>query len=578
MVWPGLGIRKEREMEFIQRKTADRAVNHFLLKAADQEVTLTWDRFEGQLPECGFCESGLSCRDCLQGPCISHPFRDQSKLGVCGKSKDILAAQSLLRLVLKGTMACLDQLNDFVRGVNVGTVKPSDKGQVEKTLKAIGNLLNNGDSEVVREFPAALVGTWKAAGILPQGIAADIFKASQRLEGGLSDMEETLLWSFKTALLGCMADRLQYNLKASVFGAATPSDLEVNLGVLKKDTPTILFCGNFSPVLKHKIAAAAAAKNVDVVGVCGDPLVPPYRFFPVTTYVSQEVPLMTGAVDLLVAGSQFVNPSLEKVAKDWKVTVVPTDGLNPQPDPDEFAANIVAKALKAFEMRQTIARDIPQVKESAVMGFSAAAVDIKKIAAALDSGQIKGIAILAGCNNVKYTQDEMLVTAAKQFLANDILCISDGEASVSLAKYRLLDPGKLDKDCGAGVKQLLGALGQKMPSVIDWSMTDFLLSLAGAGKKALRDYPICAYFAEASRTAEVTRAMGAVAMGVSTYFWPCLPVTGSTKVQQALSDFCQEKFGARLHVVTQKIDARTKAELFIKTVDVPETMSGKSWE
>ena len=29
-------------MEFIQRKTADRAVSHFLLKAADQEITLTW--------------------------------------------------------------------------------------------------------------------------------------------------------------------------------------------------------------------------------------------------------------------------------------------------------------------------------------------------------------------------------------------------------------------------------------------------------------------------------------------------------------------------------------------------------
>ena len=37
-------------MEFIQRKTADRAVNHFLLKAADQEITVAWDRFEGQLP------------------------------------------------------------------------------------------------------------------------------------------------------------------------------------------------------------------------------------------------------------------------------------------------------------------------------------------------------------------------------------------------------------------------------------------------------------------------------------------------------------------------------------------------
>ena len=54
-------------MEFIQKKTADRAVEHFLAKAAEEEISLVWDRFEGQLPECGFCEAGLSCRDCLQG-------------------------------------------------------------------------------------------------------------------------------------------------------------------------------------------------------------------------------------------------------------------------------------------------------------------------------------------------------------------------------------------------------------------------------------------------------------------------------------------------------------------------------
>jgi carbon-monoxide dehydrogenase catalytic subunit len=565
-------------MEFIQRKTADRAVNHFLLKAADQEITVAWDRFEGQLPECGFCESGLSCRDCLQGPCISHPFRNQSKLGVCGKDKDILAAQSLLRLVLKGTMSYLDQLNDFADGVQAGSVKPANKKQTEKALNAIAGLMHTGNSEVIDEFPAALVGGWKTAGIAPRGIASDIFKASQRLEGGISDMEETLLWSFKTALLGCMADRLQDRLKAAVFGDTSVSGLEVNLGVLKKDAPTILFYGPVSPLLKQKVAKTAQAKNVSVMGVCTDPLLPPYRFFPVTTYVSQEIPLMTGAVDLIVAGNQFVNPSLAEVARDWKVTVVPADGLTQSSDPDALAQKIVEQAEHAFEMRQSITRDIPLVKESAVMGYSAADVDIKKIVAALDAGKIKGIAILAGSNNVKYTQDEVLVTIAKQLLANDILCISEGEASVSLAKYRLLDPARRDKDCGAGVNELLAALGDNLPSVIDWRLTDFLLALAAAGDKALSDYPMCAYFPEANRSAEVTKAMWTVAMGVSTYFWPCLPVTGSSKTRQALEDFCRDKFGASLHVVTQKIDARTKAGLFLKTIDAPESMSGKSWE
>ncbi|MBT8367305.1 MAG: hypothetical protein KJP23_21650 [Deltaproteobacteria bacterium] len=565
-------------MEFIQRKTADRAVNHFLLKAADQEITVVWDRFEGQLPECGFCESGLSCRDCLQGPCISHPFRGQSKLGICGKDKDVLAAQSLLRLVLKGTMSYLDQLNDFVNEIQTGAVESTDKDRTEQTLKAIMDLLHTGDSAVANEFSAPLLEGWKAAGIMPQGIANDVFKASQRLEGGLSGMEETLLWSFKTALLGCMADRLQNRLKAAVFGRTTATELEINLGVLNKDAPIVLLYGPISPVLKQKVAQAAQEKKVSVMGVCTDPLLPPYRFFPATTYVSQEIPLMTGAVDLIVTGSQFVNPSLAEVAKDWKVTVVPTDGLNQNPDPNALAQKIVEQAAQAFEMRQNISKDIPMVKESAVMGYSAAEVDINKIVQALEGGKIKGIAILAGSNNVKYTQDEVLVTIAKQFLAADILCISDGEASVSLAKYRLLDPARRDKDCGAGVKELLASLGENVPSVIDWGMTDFLLALDAAGSKALQDYPICAYFPEANRPAEVTKAMWTVAMGVSTYFWPSLPVTGSAKTRQALSDFCRQKFGSRLHVVTQKIDARTKAGLFLKEIDAPAAMSGKSWE
>ena len=314
------------------------------------------------------------------------------------------------------------------------------------------------------------------------------------------------------------------------------------------------------------------------MGVCTDPLLPPYRFFPVTTAASQEIPLMTGAVDLIVTGHQFVNPSLVDLAKDWKVALVPVDGLEGNGDLDSFARKIVEQASNIFEIRQNIPKDVPMVKEPAVMGFSPADVDIKKIAAALESGKINGVAILAGSNNVKYTQDEILVTVAKEFLSNDILCISDGEASVSLAKYGLLDPNRQKKDCSEGLTDLLVSLGNNMPAVIDWNMTDFLITLSGAVEKSLSDYPICAYFPEASRTVEVTKAMWSVAMGVSTYFWPCLPVTGSPKTQEALTGFCEERFGASLHVITQKVDARTKAGYFLKTIKAPDVLSGKAWE
>jgi carbon-monoxide dehydrogenase catalytic subunit len=410
-------------MEFIQKKTADHAVEGLLVKAAESETSLVWDRYEGQLPECGFCETGLSCRDCLQGPCISHPFQDANKLGVCGKDKDILAIQSLLRLVLKGTMAYLDQVSDFTKGVESGEIKPKNKVKTDKILKEIQNLFENGGVEVKKELPKPFTSLWDQIGISPEGIARDLFKASQRLEGGVSDVEETLLWAFKSSLLGCMAHWFQGNLIKSVFGDLVPAMLEVNLGVLKKETPNLLLCGLISPILKGRIAEEAKKKGVHVTGVCTDPLVSSFSFSPVTNYGSQEIPLMTGAVDLMVVGDQFVNPSLTKIAREWEVPVVPTELLKKEKNLGRFAKEIVERTKNSFDFRRNIPRDIPDVRENAMMGFSPENVNVKKMLGALDKGQLTGIAILSGSNNVKYTQDQD-PNHGTDFLRNDVLCIS----------------------------------------------------------------------------------------------------------------------------------------------------------
>jgi carbon-monoxide dehydrogenase catalytic subunit len=567
-------------MEFIQKKTADNAAEHFLPKAADKGTKLAWDRFEGQLPECGFCESGLSCRDCLQGPCISHPFRDVNKLGVCGKDKHIMAVQTLLKLVVKGTMASLDQVSDFVEGVASGAVKPRDAAEAGKIVAEIEALLKDGGAGLKKTFPRALLAAWEDAGIYPQGVAKDLFKASQKVEGGVAGVEETLYWAFKAALLGAFAQKLQGGLKKAVFGMAA-AEVDVNMGVLKKDAANILLYGRFSPVLKVKIAEAAAKKNVGVAGVCTDPLLSPYAFAPVTSYGSQELPLMTGAVDLIVVGDQFVNPSLADIAAEFSVAVVSTETLKGQ-EPDVFAKQIVDKAVNAFEFRRSIVRDIPDAKETALMGLSAADLDVKKIAEALSKGKIKGIAILAGTNNVKFTQDLPFVTLAQEFLKDDILCVSEGDASVSLAKYGFLNPRQCEKHCGKGVAELLKAAGKNLPAVLDLGyaenggVAEFLLTLSAAAKKDIKELPILACYAEANRNAEVAEAMSLVAMGVSTYFWPSLPVTGSPKVVEALSKLCGEKFGAKLVVHTdKKMEPLAKAKMILKIFNRVEDPSLK---
>ena len=559
-------------MDFVQRKTADSVIDHFLKEAAEKEIPLVWDRYEGSLPQCGFCETGLNCRDCLQGPCISHPFKDQNKVGICGKDKDILGVHSFVRLVVQGAMGYLDQLTDFAKSVEAGKGSLKPKQEAIKIIKDIQSMLGGGDTEVMKKFPKALIDGWKAMGVYPDGIANALFKVSQKLDGGIGNVEETLLWAFKGALMGCVAQMFQGRLKASVFGNGTPTNVEVNLGVLPKDQPVVLLYGHFSPLLKQKIAEAAKGKKIKVMGVCTDSFIPPTSFAPVTNYGSQEIPLMTGAVDLIVTGDQCVNPSLAGLAKIWKVEAVPTEVLN-RKDVGVFAKEIVEKAQVAFKARGEVSRNIPDIKESAVMGFSVKDIDVNKILKAMSDEKIKGIAILAGCNNVKFTQDQEIVSLARDLLKKDVFCISEGCASVGLAKFGLLNPKQRDLSCGKGLSALLSSLGKNVPAVVDLGscensgVTDFLLSMANTGKKPIKDFPMVACFPEANRTKAVTRAAWTVAIGIPTYFWPFLPVTGSPKTVEALGKLCEEKFGAKLHVITQKMEYKEKVDLLMKALE-----------
>ena len=286
----------------------------------------------------------------------------------------------------------------------------------------------------------------------------------------------------------------------------------------------------------------------------------------------------------MLVGDQFVNPSLEKLSKEWEVPIVPAESLKREKDTGRFAREIVERVKKSFDFRRNIPRDIPDVRENAMLGFSCENVDVKKILGALNKGQLKGIAILSGSNNVKYTQDQEILTMAQEFLKNDVLCISEGEASVTLAKYGFLNPVAREKNCSKALSDLLSSLGNEIPSIIDFgdgSMIDFLFNISSAGKKELKDYPMVACFPEANRSSEVVEAMWTVAMGIPAYFWPSLPVTGSVKAMEALTKFCSEKFGSKLNIVTEKkIDARTKANLVLKALRSEEGfgMGGKPWK
>ena len=51
------------------KKSLDKATLQMIDVAREEDIQLTWDRYQKQLPQCGFGELGLCCRHCMQGPC-----------------------------------------------------------------------------------------------------------------------------------------------------------------------------------------------------------------------------------------------------------------------------------------------------------------------------------------------------------------------------------------------------------------------------------------------------------------------------------------------------------------------------
>ena len=86
-------------MRQVRRKIADPSVRTYLLKAKEEGIKLSWNRFEDMLPQDGFGRLGLYCFDCLQGPCRLNPFGKKEERTICGLTKDDLVTKALYRFI-----------------------------------------------------------------------------------------------------------------------------------------------------------------------------------------------------------------------------------------------------------------------------------------------------------------------------------------------------------------------------------------------------------------------------------------------------------------------------------------------
>ena len=89
----------------VQEKSIDPAVQQMISKADEKGIVTVWDRYEAMTPQCGFGDTGLCCRHCLQGPCRINPFGEEPKTGICGATADVMVARGLDRAIAAGTAA-----------------------------------------------------------------------------------------------------------------------------------------------------------------------------------------------------------------------------------------------------------------------------------------------------------------------------------------------------------------------------------------------------------------------------------------------------------------------------------------
>ena len=86
-------------------RSIDPAIQQMLGQAEKLGVRTVWDRHAAMQPQCGYGETGLCCRHCLQGPCRINPFGDEPKTGICGATADTMVARWLDRAIAAGTAA-----------------------------------------------------------------------------------------------------------------------------------------------------------------------------------------------------------------------------------------------------------------------------------------------------------------------------------------------------------------------------------------------------------------------------------------------------------------------------------------
>lgn len=329
--------------------------------------------------------------------------------------------------------------------------------------------------------------------IMPTAIDRAVVEVMHRTHVGVdADPVNIIFGGLKCALADLNGEAISTDLSDILFGTPKPVVSEANLGVLDPDKVNVIVHGH-NPLLSQMVvqaardmeaeARAAGAKGIQIAGICctGNEVLMRAGVPIATNYIAQELAIATGAVDVMVVDVQCIMPAVRTVAECFHTKIVTTMPIAKIPGSYHFAFDeeraldsakgVIRLAIDAFKERKECGRPVhvPEIKNKLVAGFSLEALydlfasinpdnPVKVLTDAIESGEIAGVCLMAGCNNLEAVHDNSHLTIARELARNNVFLVGTGCAAQALAKAGLLTGEAVDQYAGDGLKAFIRRL------------------------------------------------------------------------------------------------------------------------
>jgi anaerobic carbon-monoxide dehydrogenase catalytic subunit len=600
------------------KKTVDPAALE-VLNRNDGQIETTYDRYVKMQPQCNFGEQGICCRICLQGPCR---ITKKASKGICGAQDYTIVARNLIRMMCGGCAAHADHarhmthVGEMMIEGNAPDYKIADTAKLYAVADRVGvNRDGKSDEEIfeglvklAKEDLTRFEGaheppfTWlyksiipdrvkklEACNIMPRGVFGTISENIAQTHVGMdADPVNLIFQGLKTSVADFGSEHIATDLSDIIFGTPKPVVSEANLGVLDAEYINIAVHGH-NPILSEMIVRAAremkaeaeavGAKGIKVSGICctGNEVLMRQGVPLLTNFTSQELPIMTGALDAMVVDIQCIIPGIRAVSECFHTRIITTSVNVKIPGSDhvdfveekavEKAHEVIDLAIEAYKERNNDLINIPDVKNKVVAGFSLEAMfdifkainadnPIKVLTDAIDSGELRGVVLLCGCNNLKRIHDNNHLEIARGLAKNNVFLVATGCAAGAYAKAGLMTGEAVEEFAGDGLKAFLNRLNkannleEKLPlvfhmgSCVDNSRAyDLMTAMATEWKVDTPKVPYAASAPEAMSEKAVVIGSWCVTLGMPTHVGVYPYITGSDLVNGIAMQIADDVYG-----------------------------------